>query len=56
LVLRPDQTVSARAVGKRLQKHLGEPVRAGTQTLCLKKEPKPPGSGDASLRYNVHAT
>ena len=50
---KPDQTVSARSVGKRLQKHLGEPVRTGTETLCLKTVPKPPGTGDVALRYIV---
>jgi hypothetical protein len=48
-----DQTVTPKSVGKRLKKHVGEPVKVGTQTLCLKEQPKPPGKPDAAGTYIV---
>ena len=51
-----DQAVTAKSVGKRLKKHVGEPVNAGTKTLCLKKQPDPPGKPDAAATYIVRVS
>ena len=53
---RPDQTVSSKAVGKRLKKHIDEPVQSAAQTLCLKLVPKPPGNPDIASSYSVRVT
>ena len=37
--LPPNQIVTAKATGKRLKRHIGEPVKAGDTTLILKAEP-----------------
>ena len=50
---RSDQTVSPKAVGKRLKRHIDEPVQSAAQTLCLKLEPKPPGNADIAGSYSV---
>ena len=53
---KPNRLVDARAVGLRLKKRVGEPVKAGTKTLCLRLEPKPPGRADIANSYYVHVT
>jgi hypothetical protein len=45
------QSVTPKAVGKRLKKHVGEPVRSGDETLALKTEEK-----DGQLTYYIKAT
>jgi hypothetical protein len=49
------QTVTAKAVGKRLKKHVGEPVRAGDRTLTLKEWRDPHGGPNGTLSYFVDA-
>ena len=39
----PGQVVTAKAVGKRLKRHIGEPVRQGDRTLILKEWRDPKG-------------
>jgi hypothetical protein len=56
LASKTDQPVTAKAVGKRLKRHIGEPLKSGTQTLCLKALPKAPGYPDAASSYAVIAT
>lgn len=51
-----NQLVDARAVGVRLKQRVGEPVKAGTETLCLRLAPKPPGRADIANSYYVHVT
>lgn len=51
--LPPNQTVTAKSVGKRLKRHVGEPVKRGEQTLCLKEWRNP---HDCTLSYYVHVT
>jgi hypothetical protein len=49
----PGQTVTAKAVGKRLKPHIGEPVRQGDRTLILKEWRDPKGGPNAALSYYV---
>ena len=44
------QSVSAKSVGRLLRKHIGNPVRKGTQTLVLRTNRDP---HDEILRYYV---
>jgi hypothetical protein len=50
---RQGQTVSAKSVGRLLNKYLGNPVRMGQQTLVLKTVRDP---HDKILRYHVQVT
>ncbi len=49
-ILPPNQTATVKATGKRMKKHLGEPVRRGERTLTLKAD-KDQTTND--LRYRV---
>jgi hypothetical protein len=49
----PGQTVTAKAVGKRLKRHIGEPVMQGGRTLILKEWRDPRGGPNATLSYYV---
>ncbi len=49
----PGQTVTAKAVGKRLKPHISEPVRQGDRTLILKEWRDPKGGPNAALSYYV---
>lgn len=49
----PHQVVTAKAVGKRLSKHVGNPVRLGAQTLVLKEWPDPNAGPKGALLYRV---
>ena len=51
----PAQTVTAKAVGKRLKRHVGEPVRSGDLTLILKVARAPYGPAKDALQYYVQA-
>jgi hypothetical protein len=49
----PNQDVSAKSVGKALKSHIGEPVKAGNQTLILKRWSDPNTGPKGALRYYV---
>jgi hypothetical protein len=49
----PGQTVTAKAVGKRLKRYIGEPVRQGDRTLILKEYRDPKGGPNAALSYYI---
>jgi len=51
----PGQTVTAKSVGKRLKRHIGEPVRQGDRTLILKEWRELKGGPNAALSYVVQA-
>jgi hypothetical protein len=50
------QTVTAKAVGKRLKRHLGEPVKRGDHTLILKERRDPHGGPKGAISYFVQAS
>jgi hypothetical protein len=50
------QTVTAKAVGKRLKRHLGEPVQRGDHTLILKERRDPHGGPKGAISYFVQAS
>ncbi len=52
----PNQTVTAKAVGKRLKRHVGEPVKRGDCTLILKEWRDPNGGPKGPLSYCVQAS
>ena len=52
----PGQIVTAKAVGKRLKRHIGEPVRQGDRTLILKEWRDPKGGPNAALSYYVQTS
>ena len=52
----PNQTVTAKAVGKRLKRHIGEPVKRGDYTLILKEWRDPNGGPKGALSYHVQAS
>ena len=52
--LPPNQTVTAKSVGKRLKRHVGEPVKRGDNTLCLKEWREPNGGPNGPLSFYVH--
>jgi len=52
----PNQTVTAKAVGKRLKRHIGEPVKRGDRTLILKEWRGPNGGPKGALSYCVQAS
>jgi hypothetical protein len=49
----PDLSVTSIAIGKRLRKHVGEPVSIGNETLILREEKEKGGGGRASSEYFV---
>jgi hypothetical protein len=49
----PDLSVTSIAVGKRLRKHVGEPVSAGKETIILREEKEKGGGGRASSEYFI---
>jgi hypothetical protein len=51
--LPPGQTATAKAAGKRLKKHVGEPVLAGARTLILKDWRDPKGGPNGALSFYV---
>lgn len=48
-----EQTVTAKSVGKRLKRHVGEPLKHCAHTYCLREQPKPPGKPDVAVSYFV---
>lgn len=50
------QIVTAKAVGKRLKRHVGEPVKHGDRTLVLKEWRDPNGGPKGALGYFVQAS
>ena len=56
LASKSNQTVTSKAVGKRLQRHVGDPVSMAGSTLTLKEVPKPPGKPDATATYFVRVS
>ncbi len=51
--LPPGHTVTAKAIGKRLKRYVGDPVRYGARTLVLKSQPDPNGGPKGAMRYYV---
>ena len=49
----PDQDVSAKSGGKSFKSHIGEPVKAGEQTLILKESRDPHAGPRGALKYYV---
>ena len=50
------QTLTAKAVGKRLKAHIGEPVKCGDQTLVLRELRDRSGGPKGALSYYVQAS
>jgi hypothetical protein len=50
----PNTTVTAKATGKRLSRHVGEPVMHGTKTLILKEVRDRSAGPKGALAYYVH--
>jgi hypothetical protein len=50
-----NQPVSAKAVGKRLMHHLGDPVHRGQRTLVLKEFHNPGSPAKDAISYFVHS-
>ena len=48
--------VTTKAVGKRLKRHVGEPVTQGGRTLILKEWRDPNGGPNAALTYYVQTS
>jgi hypothetical protein len=51
----PNQAISAISIGKRLRKHVGEPVSHGNLTLILREFKAKGGGGKGATEYRVEA-
>ena len=52
----PGQIITAKAVGKRLKRHIGEPIKRGDTTLILKEWRDPHGGPKGASSYYVQAS
>jgi len=53
--VQPNVDVTARATGKRLSRHIGDPVRHGTRTLILKEFREAHAGPKGPLTFHVQA-